>query len=382
MLYLSCDLKTNTTLNRMRILKIIVSGFRKLKDNFTIDFISDKVPRKAMYDSELLNVLNGTYCNICNSIIGGNGQGKTSVLSLILMCYELLNKRRVIYNRLDFAKECIDLEIFASENNCLYNYRCFLYPSKEPSFEATYCEIERKYLRYKKIRKFHPTSFYSGCYYPLKKEKEFALEKNKTFHIMQSSSGEIILKIVKYYEHMNNDIFLNIFNIFEPAIESIKLSEDRIHFFIKINGKVKKISLSEMVNIMSFGTLKGVLLFMTAYFALKYGSVIIIDEIDSSINLQVVKNFLKMFINQKTNPHNATLYLSTHNHNILDLFHRNEGIFVVKKQEDGFIGIHTLNDYIGKNIRGCRSRCIERYEIESNRKYILNEHFIRCLRYK
>lgn len=366
----------------MRILKIIVSGFRKLKDNFSIDFISDRVPRKAMLDSELLNVFQGTYSNICNSIIGGNGQGKTSVLSLILMAYELLNNRRICYNRLDFAKDNIDLEIFVAENDYLYNYRCNIYPSKEASFEVTYCIVKRQYLRYKKIKKFHPTTLYNGNFYHLKKEKELITQKESVFHIMQLSSGEIILKIIRLYERMDKDIFLNIFNIFEPLIEGIKLSEDKMHFFIKIYGKVHKFSLSEMINIISFGTLKGVLLFMTAYFALKNGSVLIIDEIDSSINLQVVKNFLKMFINQNTNPHGATLYFSTHNNNILDLFHRNEGIFVVDKNKDGFVCIQTLNNYVGKNIRGCKSRFIEHYEIKSNRKYILNEQFIRCLRYK
>ena len=366
----------------MRILKIVVSGFRKLENNFCIDFIGDSTPRKAKKDNELAKIFCDTYAPLCYTIIGNNGHGKTSVLSLILLCYELLNNRRVRYNRLDFAKDKIDLEIFVAEYEYMYNYRCTLYPPEEVVYGHSFCRIERKWLAYKRVKKHHSKTFYKGKFYPVKENGEISRKNTPVYCVMQQSTREILLSIIKMYKEINYDVFIRIFQLFEPHIDHVKLSEDENHFYIKSNGHINKLSISEMIEIISFGTLKGVLLYMTAYFALKHSAILIIDEIDASIKIQILINLLKLFIDKKTNPYNSTIYLSTYNDAILDLFRRNDSIFVVNKTKQNNVTIKSLTEHYHKRIRGYKSKFIENYEFTNNCAPKLTSEFIYYLHYK
>ena len=103
----------------MRILKIKATGFRKLEPGFTLDFIPVKTPRNSMYDNELNFLFKNVYCPICYTFIGGNGQGKTSTLALISLCYDLLLENKVVYRSLDFSGSQIELEIVFFEKGKL-----------------------------------------------------------------------------------------------------------------------------------------------------------------------------------------------------------------------------------------------------------------------
>ena len=67
----------------------------------------------------------------------------------------------------------------------------------------------------------------------------------------------------------------------------------------------------------SLGTQKAFALSGPIIDALKMGSVLVIDELDSRLHPVFTRQIVKLFNSQKTNPHNAQLVFNTHDTNLL-----------------------------------------------------------------
>ncbi len=98
----------------MIVLRITISGFRKLKDHFTIDFTTTNSCKNPCNDNELFHVCGKVFMPVCQVFMGTNGSGKSTILSLLDFCFTCLKEGKVIYRSLDFSKDKIDLEVYLS----------------------------------------------------------------------------------------------------------------------------------------------------------------------------------------------------------------------------------------------------------------------------
>jgi len=86
---------------------------------------------------------------------------------------------------------------------------------------------------------------------------------------------------------------------------------------------------------------------------LKYGKVLLIDELDSSLHPKLTEAFIRLFLNPEINQHNAQLIFTTHDTNLLSvpqLFERDQ-IWFTEKDQYGSTELYSLLEF-RKNTKG------------------------------
>lgn len=80
---------------------------------------------------------------------------------------------------------------------------------------------------------------------------------------------------------------------------------------------------------------------------LRAGGYLIVDELENSINKQLVFAIMDLFASPVTNPHGATLLFSTHYPELLDHFTRKDSIWFAVRDGKGF-ALRNLGAYLGR----------------------------------
>ena len=96
----------------------------------------------------------------------------------------------------------------------------------------------------------------------------------------------------------------------------------------------------------SGGTKRMFYLLPQIYIALNNGVACVIDEIDGDLHVDIVRQILQRFQSRETNPHNAQLFVTSHNVGVLDDIEKEE-LFIVEKGEDGGTRVHGVQDITG-----------------------------------
>lgn len=68
-----------------KLLKVVVTGYKLLKDDFVIDFLSKARVYDEDKEKEVLEIDDGLYAFRTPAVVGGNSSGKSTILSLILL---------------------------------------------------------------------------------------------------------------------------------------------------------------------------------------------------------------------------------------------------------------------------------------------------------
>lgn len=80
--------------------------------------------------------------------------------------------------------------------------------------------------------------------------------------------------------------------------------------------------------------------------SLRFGKVLVIDELHDSLHPNMVKFLVKLFNDEKTNPKNAQLVFTTHETSILDqLVFRRDQIWFCNKEKDQSTTLYPLTDF-------------------------------------
>ena len=96
----------------------------------------------------------------------------------------------------------------------------------------------------------------------------------------------------------------------------------------------------------SGGTKRMFYLLPQIYIALNNGVASVIDEIDGDLHVDIVRQILQRFQSRETNPHNAQLFVTSHNVGLLDDIEKEE-LFIVEKGEDGGTVFHGVQEITG-----------------------------------
>lgn len=163
---------------------------------------------------------------------------------------------------------------------------------------------------------------------------------------------------------------VNYFSAFDPSIvgfevERMERDDGKKSSKVKINAIHQMVGSDETATIPlkseSAGTLKMFALYPLLQDVLETGGVLFIDELNSRLHPLLVRTFILIFLNTKTNPKHAQLVFTSHdswqlNSKIL----RRDEIWFCEKASDGVSTLYSLVDFVDKD--GMKIRKDENYE--------------------
>ncbi|MBM7453048.1 AAA15 family ATPase/GTPase [Acholeplasma morum] len=331
----------------MKILKINISGYKLLENNFEIDFLNKARVNSSDKDDEVIELDEGLYIPTTIVFTGKNASGKSSVLSMIEFVNELLLSGRIKYDKLDFRSKTIKLTVFFYLLETVYKYESNIsIPEATLLNETSYCKFSNEKLYSKKYSKsyskrildldFDEDNTYTSnvsdtsILYKLTNKRTLVINTNNWIHNYRIESIFDIFNLVE----VSTELMLKITNLFDEGIKKFEYDLDKKLFVLDLNGiGAKTYSEKEVDMLLSDGTKKGLIMFGLTIAILKMGGTLIIDEIENSFHKNLVENIIMIFNDKRINVMNANLIFSTHYVEILDIFRRRDNIFVMRKND-------------------------------------------------
>lgn len=350
----------------LNLLKIRVTGFKLLKDNFEIDLTTKARVYESDKAKEIQEVDKGLYLFRTNAFVGGNSSGKSTVLSLILKTLVFLQTGRWKYLQREFKKSKILLNIIFYLDGYIYDYQTSF--SKidannllSDNSYAPINEISLKKLRYSKSKGIKCLDYILKDGEDLDYILKSSLDDTSAIKTITgnnvivddfsnnniSNLNETILRKT-FFNSLNScdkELISSIIQLLDDSIEYIYYENSDYVRFKRANESEELMPTINLAAILSSGTFRGVELYIRCINALKNGATIIVDEIENCFQKNLVYNLLFLFNDEKINSKNAKLLFSTHYVEILDYLNRRDGIFITHK-ENGIIDIKNLyKDY-------------------------------------
>ena len=355
----------------MKLLKIIIEDVALFEKKIEIDFFSEaRVSSDEKH--ELIHLFNNFYVNRTLTFTGLNASGKTQILNAIIVALNIIQAKSINYSPRVILENSDASNILHLENNKKVKYTIFFYDEKngnqtinklESVISRRFDEEEGEYKYF-----FVDETFSSKKAKSVRSKKEiFNFTSIKEEHIITRNKGDKkylglssdvsiinilfnLKKIEKLYyrdtlSYTNFNVLSGYGNIphelityLDPSIEELKFVKNKknktVRVKLKFKDQVNSIeldSIPELHSILSSGTVKGLGLFMDAFFTLRSGGVIIVDELENHFNREIVSTFINLFLDRKMNPNGAILIYSTHYSELLDIIPRNDSIYFTKK---------------------------------------------------
>ena len=370
----------------MKLLKIAFEDVALFDKKVEIDFFSEaRVSTDEKH--ELIHLFNNFYANRTLTFTGLNASGKTQLLNVLVVALNIIQAKPINYRpRMVFRHSSSD-NILHLEISSQVKFTIFFYDETngnqtinklESVISRSFDEDEGEFKYYfvdeifsqkkaKSIRSKKEIFDFTTI-----KEENIITRNNDEKHLGLSSDVSIVnilfnLNMIEklYYKdtlsYTNFNLLSGFGNIpnelityLDPSIEKLEFIKNEetksIKVSLKFINQIKSIeldSISELHSILSSGTVKGIGLFMDAFFTLQAGGVMIVDELENHFNREIVSTFINLFLDRKMNPYGAILIYSTHYSELLDIIPRNDSIYVVSKNRQ--ITIEKFSNIIKRN---------------------------------
>lgn len=324
----------------MKLLRAVVSNFKNCCDNFTIDFIAKSRKTSEDKEYELQEIADSLHVFNTVAFVGKNASGKTTAVDLLDCCYAILGD--FCLENKHYAYDGIKLEIIFYHDGFIYRYRTELGAGTTLSDRANFIN---QTLERKKYYKFKLKSIYLDDDFepvanisPLPEDTSivfFVLKKKETRAIYFDCEGEgadtyqLMFKALKKYD-IPLSTLSHILRIFDENISEISM-ENGYYFRLKFEGDQPReeiLSGEELLHFLSSGTTRGILLYTFVIVSLKHGLDLIIDDIEKHFSKTLVEYILSLYKDKSVNRRNATLIFTTHYCEVLDLFNRQDNIWI------------------------------------------------------
>lgn len=301
------------------------------------------------------------------AITGLNATGKTTVLRAINLAYDItrgidLNPAHAVYGPLTslIGQTGLDFTGIIEHHGGWYMLESHIdmtgqepgteddaYGSDIPAFRFT----KERLLRHvghtvTKTELADPDEFKKACTLLLTRNVGGPAELNEDEKRFLPDDISIIHDTVREYPPVLNhfDILRNpywvpsmpgsIVQTFDKSIESIEVDEDgRAHLRFVDHDRDRIMPMVEVAQLLSVGTLRGGRIIRTALQTLKSGGVLLVDEIENSLNKKLVETIMDMFTFPRTNPRGALLAFTTHYPELLNHVERIDSIYVTTRQD-------------------------------------------------
>ena len=340
----------------MKLLRVKASHFKNCRDDFTIDFVAQSKKTAEDKEYELQEIADSLYVFNTAAFIGKNASGKTTAIELLDCCYSILGDFRLEGKK--YSYENITLEMIFYHENYIYRYRTVLHEDSALGNKAIFSNqtLERKKYAKTNIKniyeddQFKPVSGI-GILPEDTSIVFFVLKKKETRAVYFDSNGEgtdtyqLLFKAMKSYS-ISGEYLTNIIKIFDETIRGLERIDDRNYRLI-YQDKEQVLSDKELIYLLSSGTTKGLLLYILVVASLQNGFDLLIDEVENHFHKTLVENMISLYKDKTVNRKNATLIFTTHYCEVLDLFNRQDNIWISKS--DG--QVYLSNMYKDYNVR-------------------------------
>ena len=340
----------------MKLLRVKTSHFKNCRDDFTIDFVAQSKKTAEDKEYELQEIANSLYVFNTAAFIGKNASGKTTAIELLDCCYSILGDFRLEGKK--YSYENITLEMIFYHENYIYRYRTVLHEDSALGNKAIFSNqtLERKKYAKTSIKniyeddQFKPVSGI-GILPEDTSIVFFVLKKKETRAVYFDSNGEgtdtyqLLFKAMKSYS-ISGEYLTNIIKIFDETIRGLECIDDHNYRLI-YQDKEQVLSDKELIYLLSSGTTKGLLLYILVVASLQNGFDLLIDEVENHFHKTLVENMISLYKDKTVNRKNATLIFTTHYCEVLDLFNRQDNIWISKS--DG--QVYLSNMYKDYNVR-------------------------------
>ena len=369
----------------MKLLRIVANNFQLCEDNFTISFVPEGNKTKEDKEFELHEIDNNLFVFTTMGIIGKNASGKTTVIDLLALVYDIFSFFRVknMTNTFLIWNKQVNLDITFYHEGYLYRYITDLYLDSVNRMVNFRNEklFQKKYYKTLASKIFDYTEYTEMVLSAeLPEDTSILYEVLKKIGIkgLYSTSDDLDYRF--YNEAFmvyrliddNYKIIETILKMFDEHLENIEMkNEDKfvIHYTSK---KMLEVNSKELYNMLSSGTTKGLSLFTQVVFSLKYGTDLLIDEIENHFHKMLVENLINLYKDKSVNKNNATLIFTTHYCELLDLFNRTDNIYITKYDEK----IKIENVYKNYSFRSELSKSKKFYnnafQTDVNYEYLMN----------
>ncbi len=340
----------------MKLLHVIANNFKNCKNSFEIDFVSKSKKTSEDKEYELLEIAEELYTYATLAFVGKNASGKTTAVELLDACYSILGDFRLEGE--SYSYENVELLIDFYHDGFIYRYETVL---KNADSIASKAVFTKQRLRKKKYYKSKIKSIYKDSdFTDIKITGElpedtsilfFILKKKETKAIYFDSFGSgidtyrLIFATMKDF-NIKPSLLARVISIFDENIKDLQM-QDEHNFKLSFCGNTKTVSDKELIYVLSSGTTKGMLLYILMIASLQQGFDLIVDEIENHFHKTLVENMISLYKDKSVNKNNATLILTTHYCELLDLFNRQDNIYIAKCDNK----VYLTNMYDGFNIR-------------------------------
>lgn len=340
----------------MKLLHVIANNFKNCKNSFEIDFVSKSKKTAEDKEYELQEIADDLHTYNTLAFVGKNASGKTTAVELLDACYSILGDFRL--EGKSYSYENIELLIDFYHDGFIYRYETLLKNADSIASKAVFTQqkIRRKKYYKSKAKDIYNDSDFTDVKINGELPEDtsilfFVLKKKETKAIYFDSYGSgidtyrLIFATMKDF-NISPSLLANVISIFDENINDLQMQDDH-NFKLSFCGETKIVSDKELIYMLSSGTTKGMLLYMVMIASLQQGFDLIVDEIENHFHKTLVENMISLYKDKSVNRNNATLILTTHYCELLDLFNRQDNIYIAKS--DG--KVYLTNMYEGYNIR-------------------------------
>ena len=340
----------------MKLLHVIANNFKNCNDSFEIDFVSKSKKTAEDKEYELQEIADDLHVYNTMAFIGKNASGKTTAVELLDACYSILSDFRL--DGKSYSYKNVELLIDFYHDGFIYRYETIL---KNADSLASKAIFMKQRLRKKKYYKSKTKALYNDEDFvdveitgELPEDTSilfFVLKKKETRAIYFDSFGNgadsyrLIFATLKDY-HIRPALLAKVISIFDENIHDLQMLDDH-NFKLSFCSEIKTVSDKELIYMLSSGTTKGMLLYILMIASLQQGFDLIIDEIENHFHKTLVENMISLYKDKTVNRRNATLIFTTHYCELLDLFNRQDNIYIAKSNDK----VYLTNMYEGFNIR-------------------------------
>ncbi len=358
----------------MKLLKIQAYGLKLFEKEIEIDFYA-KQRVSADKNEMLTNVFSNIYINNVISMVGINASGKTTTLKVISFALQLLKNEPIntiksndILDGLEEQEEVIFDIFFISGDGKLSRLNSVIKTKQiktelKDELNKNYF-ISRETLWTKSINTVRSKKdlfdFSNVSPSEERKEDELFLSDDVSVMIAFNKKQNNSINILDSINWTNfnglrvvGDFPISLVQFLDPSIEHLECNElkndKKIEIRLKFFNKKEIIMYSplEISKYLSSGTVKGLNVFMMAMIILQDGGYLIIDELENHFNKEIVSTLIRFFMDSDINKNGAVLIFSTHYVELLDIFERNDNIYVIKNISG--ICIENLSDLLQRN---------------------------------
>ncbi len=340
----------------MKLLGFKAYHYKNCEDGIEMKFLP--LFRKSEEDKtyELNEVDKELYVFSTTSIVGKNASGKTSILKLLKDVYSILGSFQLKDEVISIDGTILEITFY--ENKKIYKYMTELKRQLNLGNNLSFVNESLKVMNYSKSKK--NVIFNEDNYKSLKITKELPDDISILFYILKNRNNyayyfdDSISKENVYHDiytlYQNGDLNRNywkyILQLFDENIKDLNEVRNDVYILTTHNG-TQELSAKELFHMLSSGTTKGIVLYTSAIQALKDGKTFIIDEIENHFHKTLVENLIVLFKDKSVNKKGANLVFSTHYCELLDMFNRNDNIWITRYQNQ----IVLSNMYKDYNVR-------------------------------